>query len=238
MCPQTRRGVGECHRAGHQYSGRLQWRRANGSHPCAILAKQFPRRRVLYAGSFLLGEPLSHRPSFFVSNHSAKPPWGDAVAPLSLCIPQSAFPKHQRDSPAYVLRTERQSSQSSLLPRLSPRPSGGVYVQADVYPLLFLFPHFSASTPEAYRCCVTVKLIGRRRGSRCEFKISLIWSLKEKKSKIPRSFPFSKGRLDHSAWLFNCSGKKDKYSRLWKWELVFQGFSSAAEIKDDEAALY
>lgn len=113
--------LGECQRASHQYSGRLQWRWANGSHPCTILAKQFPWR----LGVVPVWEPLSHRHLFFfVSNHSSKPPWGDAAVPLPLCILQSAFSKHQRDSPVYVLRTERQPSQSSLLPRLSPRPSG------------------------------------------------------------------------------------------------------------------
>lgn len=187
MCPQTRRGVGECHRAGHQYSGRLQWRRANGSRPCAILAKQFPRRCVPYAGSFLLGEPLSHRPSLFLFPTTRQSHREATLQRLCLYVFHSRPSLNTSETPLHTCCAPSVSPLNHLCSPGFRRGRLAVYVQADVYPLLFLFSHFSASAPEAYRCCVTAKLIGRRRGSRCEFKISLIWSLKEKKSKMHRS---------------------------------------------------
>lgn len=74
--------------------------------------------------------------------------------PLPIYIPQLAFAKHQRDSPVYVLRTGHQSSQSSLLPRLSPRllptlPTEAAWLRMLKLMCIILFFTFSLRTAAA-----------------------------------------------------------------------------------------
>lgn len=218
MCPQTRRGVGECHQASHQYSGRLQWRRANGSRPCAILAKQFPRRRVPYAGSFLLGEPLSHRPLFLFpttrqSHREA------TLQHLCLYVFRSLPSLNTSETPLYTCCAPSVSPLNHLCSPGFRRGRLAVYAQADVYPLLFLFSQFFSLCARGVLLLCYCKINWQKKTIKVWVQNQFNLEFKKKKKEeasLPSSF------LDH--FLFQKGG----------W-IIQRDFSTALEKKINTA---